>query len=130
MWQNSLWVKCKIVELFVNSFTADNKYSVHNRDIEKNILETKDSILNIFKKRWPLSLMYFRTYGLRKTCLEKWVKSHILQDPSTSNTVNGPKHCWKLLKTTEPLPYLLIPLKDIQVEEVSLSDIQNLRTFC
>ena len=38
--------------------------------------------------------------------------------------VNGSKHCSKLNDVT--LPYLLIPVKAIQVEKVSLSDIKNL----
>ena len=33
-------------------------------------------------------------------------------------------------KTTAPLPYLLIPLTVIQIDKVSLSDMQNLRTVC
>ena len=37
--------------------------------------------------------MYFWSYNLRKTWLDK---SSILEDPSTSNIVNGPKHCSKL----------------------------------
>ena len=52
------------------------------------------------KKRRSLSLIYFRTYGLGKTWLEKCVKSPILEDPSTSNTVNRPKHCWNLNDST------------------------------
>ena len=31
---------------------------------------------------------------------------------------------------TAPLPYLLISVKEIQVERVSLSDMQNFRTVC
>ena len=40
--------------------------------------------------------MDFLTYGLRKTWLEKCLKSHDSEDPSTSNMVNGPKHCSNL----------------------------------
>ena len=36
--------------------------------------------------------MYFRNYGLRKTWLDKCVKNSVLEDPSTGNMVNGPKH--------------------------------------
>ena len=32
------------------------------------------------------------------------------------------------ISTTEPLPDLLIPVKAIQVEKVSLSNMQNIRT--
>ena len=40
--------------------------------------------------------MYFWTYGLRKTCLDNFLKSPVSEDPSTSNMVNGRKHCWCL----------------------------------
>ena len=36
--------------------------------------------------------MYLRNYGLRKRRLDKCLKSHILEDPSTSNMEDGPKH--------------------------------------
>ena len=44
--------------------------------------------------------MYFWAYGLRKTYLDKCLKSLDSEDPSTSNMVNGPKHCWKLNDST------------------------------
>ena len=44
--------------------------------------------------------MYFWTYGLRKTWLGKRLKSPLSEDPSTSNMVNGPKHCWNLNDST------------------------------
>ena len=37
--------------------------------------------------------MYFGTYRLRKTWLDKCLKSPVSQDPLTSNIVNEPKHC-------------------------------------
>ena len=40
--------------------------------------------------------MYFWTYGLQKTWLDKCLKSPLSDDASTSNMVNGPKHCLKL----------------------------------
>ena len=36
--------------------------------------------------------MYFRTYELQKTWLDKCLKSLVSEDPLTSNMVNGPKH--------------------------------------
>ena len=52
------------------------------------------------KKRWPSSLMYFWTYGLRKMWLDKCLKSTFSEDPSKSNMVNEPKHCWNLNDST------------------------------
>ena len=40
--------------------------------------------------------MYFWTYGLRKTWLDKCLKCPISDHPLTSSMVNGPKHCSKL----------------------------------
>ena len=37
--------------------------------------------------------MYFGANGLGKTWLDKCVKSPVSDDRSTSNMVNGPKHC-------------------------------------
>ena len=37
--------------------------------------------------------MYFSTYTLRKTWLDKCLKSPVSEDPLTSKMVNGPKHC-------------------------------------
>ena len=44
--------------------------------------------------------MYFWNYGLRKTWLDICVKSSVLEDPLTSNIVNGPKRCWNLNNST------------------------------
>ena len=52
------------------------------------------------KKGWPSELMYFSTYGHRKTWLEECLKSSVSEDPSTSNIVNGPKHRSKLNDST------------------------------
>ena len=72
--------------------------------------------------------MYFWTYGIGKTWLDKCLKNPVSEDNSTTNmeTRRNTAEIWM----TEPLPYLLIPLKEIQVEKVSLSDMQNLRTVC
>ena len=44
--------------------------------------------------------MYFWTYGLRNTWLDKCLKSLFSEDPSTSNMVNGPKNSWNLNHST------------------------------
>ena len=37
--------------------------------------------------------MHLRKYGLTKTWLDNSLKNPISEDPSTSNMVNGHKHC-------------------------------------
>ena len=61
--------------------------------------------------------MYFQNYRLRKPWVDKCIKSLIFEGNSKSNMVNGPKH-------------LLINVKAIKSEKVSLSSMQNLGTVC
>ena len=44
--------------------------------------------------------MYFGTYGFRRTWLDKYLKSGVFEDPSTSDMENGPKHSSKLNDST------------------------------
>ena len=37
--------------------------------------------------------MFLENYRLQKMWLDKCLKSLVLEDPSTSDMVNGPKHC-------------------------------------
>ena len=72
--------------------------------------------------------MYFRNYRLRNRGLEKCLKNHASEKPSTSNMVNGTNTVG--IWTTVPLSYLLITLNIIQSEKVYLSSMENLRTVC
>ena len=47
--------------------------------------------------------MYFQNYGLRKTWLDKYLKTAASQYPSTSNMVNGPKNCSNLNDSAFPI---------------------------
>ena len=56
-----------------------------------------DKFLNILKKKiWRSLLMHFQNYRLRKTWLDKCLRGLVSEDPSLSDMVNGPKHCWNL----------------------------------
>ena len=44
--------------------------------------------------------MYFWTYGLRKTWLDKCLNSNVSEDPATSSKVKPPIHCSKLQDST------------------------------
>ena len=72
--------------------------------------------------------MYFPNYGFRKTGLDQSSKSPASEDPSKSNIVNGSKHCSNLNDFF--LGYLLILVEDIDLQKVSVSDMQNLSTVC
>ena len=70
--------------------------------------------------------MYFVNYGFRKTLLDKCLKSRVLEDPSTSKWEKGSSSAQIWMAPL--LPYLLITVKAIKFEKVSLSDRQDLRT--
>ena len=70
--------------------------------------------------------MYFQYYRLRKTWLDERLKSPVSEDPLKSNMENAPKYVEIWMKA--PLPYLLIAMKAIDLQKVSLSDMQNLKT--
>ena len=71
--------------------------------------------------------MYFRYYRLPKTWLDQCLKSPLSEDPKKSNMVNAPKHCPHLKDTS--LPYLLITEKSIVLQKVSVTDVENLKSF-
>ena len=114
---------CKILGLFVKTLTADDKYSLFHRDnllqrLQMQLSQKQNSFLafclhisenyiqfwTFSEERWPSYLTDFWTNGLRKTMLEKCLKSPVSEAPLTSNMVNGPNivETW----TTAPLPYL------------------------
>ena len=116
--ENSLFVISKILRLFVNTLSANNRNFFLNRG---NLLEhfqmqlsQKRKLFSLFffvtlkfrfnltfsEKRWPSLVIYFGTYGLGKTWLDKCLKNPVSEDPSTSNMVNGPNHCWNLRDST------------------------------
>ena len=70
--------------------------------------------------------MYFRNYRLQQTWLDNCLKSLVSEDLLTSNLGNGFKdfEIW----TRAPLTCLLITVKSIELEKVSVIDMQNLKT--
>ena len=44
--------------------------------------------------------MYLRIYGLRKTWLDKYLKSPLSEDHLTDNVINGSKHCFNINGST------------------------------
>ena len=105
-----LWVICKILGLFVNPFTSDNKFSLLKKS---NLLEHFQ--IQLSQKRKSFSPFFFSgfskfrfifehfdfwIYRLRNTLLNKCLKSLVSEDPSTSDMGNGQKHCWNLKDST------------------------------
>ena len=118
-WKKSLLVIHKILRLFVNTLTVHDKHYLLNKDnltqpIQIQLSEKQKtfpqfffSIFKIYirfcrylKKGLPSYLMYFRNSGLRKTLLDKCLKSRVLGDSSKDNMANGLKHCCNLNDNT------------------------------
>ena len=103
---------CKILRLFINTFTAQDKYSVLNREylthaIHMQLSQKQQKLSQFFaaflrsrsnfgkikkKERIHSWLMYYPNYRLAKTWLHKYQKSTNSEYPWTSNMVNLPKH--------------------------------------
>ena len=90
-WKKSLLLTCQILGLLVNTLAANEKYPVLNRDnltipIQMQLSEKQKTFSIIFTAflKCRLNFQYF---------FDKFLKSPILEDPSTGNMVNVPKHC-------------------------------------
>ena len=70
--------------------------------------------------------MYFSKYRLRKTWLDKCLKSHVSEDPYTDNMENWSKQCSNLNDST--FTKFINTLKVVGLEKVSFSDTQNPKT--
>ena len=117
--KKSLLVICKISRLFPNTLSADGKYSLLNRDnlrqpiqmqvsrkekifsqFSSSFLKSNLNFEHIRKKEMTLIADVFRNYGPWKTWLDQCLKSLVSRDPSESNIVTAPKHCWNLHGST------------------------------
>ena len=70
--------------------------------------------------------MYFSKYRLRKTWLDKCLKSHVSEDPYTDNMENWSKQSSNLNDST--FTKFINTLKVVGLEKVSFSDTQNPKT--
>ena len=113
-WKKSLLLTCKILGLLVNTLAADEKYPVLTRDnltipIQMQLSQNQKTFSHFFAS-FLKSRINFKYFGknmtlidfvfpkLRppKTWSDKCLKSPVSEDPSTSNMVNMPNHCWNL----------------------------------
>ena len=72
--------------------------------------------------------MYFRNYGLQNIWRNKCLKIPPSEDPSTSNMVRQPNTVE--ISNAPPLPYFFFTVKAIELEKISLSNMQNLEYVC
>ena len=113
-WKMLLVATCKVLRLFVNTVTADDKYSLLSRDnsmqrVEMHFWQKQKSFSNFFCTffqstsnfehfEWKMTLIayVFPKFRARRTWLDKCLKSSASDDPSTGHMVNGPKHSFNL----------------------------------
>ena len=117
-WKKFLLVICKVLRMFVNIWTADDKRFLLKRDKlrqkiqmqvsekQKTFSEFFSSILKSrfnfkhFEKKMSVIAELFPKLRTRKRWLKKCLKSPASEDHSTSNMVRGTKHFWNLNHTT------------------------------
>ena len=110
--KKSLWLTCQILVLLVNTFAADERYSVLNTDIltipirmqlfnqQKIFSEFSAAFLKFrlnfqrFEIKMNLIAFVFPNLRTPKTWLDKYLKSPVSVNLSTSNLAQVHKHCW------------------------------------
>ena len=73
-----------------------------------------------------LKFFVFPKLGPLKTWSEKCLKSPVSEDPSASNMLNVPKHCWNQHQSTCII--FNDQFKTIELVELFLIDTANLKT--
>ena len=117
-WKKTLLLTCQILGLLVNTLAANEKYPVLNRDNSKIPIQMQLSHKQKFFSAFSAALLKFswnyERFQKNRTLpaflfpklrsLKRWsdksLKSPVSEDPSTSNMVNVPRHCWNLHDST------------------------------
>ena len=139
-------VLCKILRLFFNTFTDNDKYSLLYRDnlIQpiQILLSHKQKTFSQFFSAFLKSTLNYERSGKKDDPHSQCISQITVPEKGDSINVckipfkrSLPQKTWqKVPKTVEickmlPIPYLFIPVDKIQLEKVSVSDMQNLKTF-
>ena len=106
-----LFLTCQVFGLFVNTVCADEKNPVLNREnliipIQMQLSQKEKTFSEFFarfleptinfkdlKENMTLTDFVYPKLPTMKTRSEKCLKSHVSENPSTSNIVNVPQHC-------------------------------------
>ena len=123
-----LLVICKTLGLFVNTltnifFATGRIYGRNNLWICSYFSEFYIKFWTFRRRRLPSGLAYLWKEGLRKTWLDKYFKSPVLEHFATVNMLKCPKHCQKL-------SYILINWREVAWWNVSPCNIWNLGILC
>ena len=137
----------KILRLFVNTLTDDDKYSLLNRDNLTQpiqiLLSQKQKTFSQFFAAFLKSTLNFEHSRKKDDPQSRCISQITVSEKGDSINVckipfkrSLPQKKWqKGPKTVEicktlPLPYLCIPVDIIQLEKVYVSAMQNLKTVC
>ena len=140
-------VLCKILSMFVNTLTDDDKYCLLYREFLTQpiqiLLSRKENNFSRFFSAFLKSTLNFEHFRKKDdphsrcisqiTVSEKGYSINVCKIPFKTSLAQ--KIWQKCPKTVEickglPLPYLLIPVEIIQLGKVYVSAMQNLKTFC
>ena len=138
---------CKILKLFVNTLTDDDKYSLLYRDNLMQpiqiLLSHKQKTFSEFFSAFFKSTLNFEHSGKKDDPHSRYISEITVSEKGDSINVckipfkrSLPQKTWqKGPKTVEickalPLPYLFIPVNIIQLEKFYVSAMQNLKTVC
>ena len=140
-------VLCKMLGLFLNTLTDDNKFSLLYRDNSTEpiqiLLFQKHKIFSEFFSAILKSTLNFEHFQKKVTLIADVFPQ--LPSPKKGDQINVckipfqrclPQQTWQNdtktveICTTLPLPYLFIPVHIIQLQKVYVKAIQNLKTVC
>ena len=140
-------VLCKILRLFVNTLTDDDKYSLLYRDNLTQpiqiLLSQKRKTFSQFFSAFLKSTLNFAHFQKKDDPDSRCISQITVSEKGDQINVckisfkrSLPQKTWQKgpktveICTTLPLPYLFIPVNIIQLEKVYVSAMQNLRTVC
>ena len=145
-WKKYLLVISKFLRLFVKILTADDKYSLLNRDNirqpvqiqltqkQKNKFRICFCLFEIYLISWTFSNKYqchrwfiSEIKGSENRAKIKSLKGPLSEDPWTINILRVTKHCWNLNGSTFNI--FIDHCEGNWVGKISLSDRQILKTI-
>ena len=140
-------VLCKILKLFVNTLTDDDKYSLLYRENSMKpiqiLLSQKQKTFSEFFSSFLKSTLNFEHSRKKDHPHSRCISQITVSEKADQINVckilfkrsllqktwqKGPNHV-EICKSL-PLPYLCIPVDIIQLEIVYVSALQNLKTVC
>ena len=140
-------MQCKILRLFVNTLTADDKYSLLNRDNLTQrvqiLLIQKQKTFSEFFSAFLKATLNFEHFAKKddpnRRCISEITdseKGDYINVPNVQFQTTLPQATWQTcpkavaIIRAAPLPYLLITVNIIQLKKVCFSSMQYLNTVC